>query len=89
MGAITELKLPAIPAVRWRLRHKKLHFMLITAGYVFFGGFAGMFVAMGLKANVWLAAGLIVFGLLFGLLTGSVCFLMERICFPEESGKQP
>ena len=82
-------KSPAILSAKWRYRHPVLYFGLTMPLFVFSGGFAGMFIACGLRANNWLAAGLIIFGLLFGLLPGLVCFLVERICSWENTEPKP
>ena len=85
----SNVKSPTVPSAKWRYRHPVLYFRLTMPCFVFLGGFAGMFIACGVRANNWLAAGLIIFGLLFGVLLGVVCFLVERICFSEGTEPRP
>lgn len=75
-----------VPKMKWHRRHKKIFFVLATGTYTLIGGFAGMLIVLGLKTNHCAAFGVIISGLLFGQLTGCACFLVDRICFPEETG---
>jgi hypothetical protein len=72
-------------ALKWSVRHKKASYLLSIFLFILLGGFAGMFLALGLKTDGLAATGLIGFGLLLGLIAGNVCFLIDQLYFQDKT----
>ena len=102
MNTSTEIKPSNTRPLRWRNRHKNLYFALGLAGCIVLGALPGLgafYLLLGNAHNILrqnthfqtmvlllVAYGLLFVGILMGILIACALFLVEKICFPEDTG---